>query len=56
MRNNFERPESDADRLRRRLQERNARINKYNKPKLSPFTLISILIILVVLFLVRGGS
>ncbi|MCL2753992.1 MAG: hypothetical protein FWE44_07590 [Defluviitaleaceae bacterium] len=46
--------ENSADRLRRRLQERNDRVNK-QKPKLSPFTLVSILIVLVILFIVRGN-
>ncbi|MCL2575219.1 MAG: hypothetical protein FWE33_02185 [Defluviitaleaceae bacterium] len=47
--------ETQADRLRRRLQERSDRITN-QRPRLNPFTLVSILIVLIVLFLVRNGS
>ncbi|MCL2854993.1 MAG: hypothetical protein FWE21_05175 [Defluviitaleaceae bacterium] len=55
MRKEPEYRESQADRLRRRLQERQDRITKSTRPRISPFTLLSIVIILVLLFLVRGG-
>jgi len=45
--------ENQADRLRRRLQERRDEINKNNKVRLSPFTLVSIAIILIIIFLTR---
>lgn len=48
--------ESQADRLRRRLQERQDRIAKNNRPRISPFTLLSIVVILILLFIVRGGA
>ncbi|MCL2235170.1 MAG: hypothetical protein FWB98_01870 [Defluviitaleaceae bacterium] len=48
--------ESQADRLRRRLQERQDRINQNTRPRISPFTLLSVVVILVILFIVRGGS
>ncbi|MCL2168653.1 MAG: hypothetical protein FWB74_01345 [Defluviitaleaceae bacterium] len=47
--------ENQADRLRRRLEERDERIKKQTRQKLSPFTLVSIAIILVVLFIFRGN-
>ncbi|MDR2166833.1 MAG: hypothetical protein LBE35_03145 [Clostridiales bacterium] len=43
--------ESQADRLRRRLQERRERIEKATRPRISPFTFISIGIILLLIFL-----
>ena len=48
--------ESQADRLRRRLQDRQDRLQKNTRPRISPFTLLSIAVILVILFIVRGGS
>jgi len=48
--------ESQADRLRRRLQERQDRMQRNTRPRISPFTLLSVVVILIVLFIVRGGS
>ena len=46
--------ENQTDRLRRRLEERDDRIKKQTRQRLSPFTLISIAIILAILFFARG--
>jgi len=50
MRDN-QRPESSADRIRRRL-ERLEESRRVSQPRVSPFTLISILVILVLLLTV----
>jgi hypothetical protein len=46
--------ESDSERLRRRLQERRERLEHNTRPRINPFTLLSIIIILVVMVLLRN--
>ena len=50
--------ENHAERLRRRLQERQDRLEKNFRPRLSAFTLVSIaiILILVLLFFVLGDG
>jgi len=47
---------NSAERLRRRLQERRDDIEKTTKLRLSPFTIVSLVIILVLVFITRGGA
>lgn len=53
MRKNYE---TETDRLRRRLQERNDRMQARLRPRLSPFTLVSIAIILILLFMIISSN
>ena len=51
----YDEQDHQADRLRRRLQARRDEIEKSTRLKISPFTLVSILIILVLVFIFRGN-
>lgn len=45
--------QSDADRLRQRLRKRYAQMNERTYMKISPFTILSVVIIFVMLFITR---
>ena len=48
--------DNSADRLRRRLQERRDNIEKETKLRLSPFTIASLVIILVFVLIYRSTT
>jgi len=48
MRRDFDSWESSTERLRRRLEERQEKMERNTRPRINPFTLLSIVIILII--------